>query len=138
LEFFGYVTDDELAALYETADAVCVPSRYESQGLVGNEALQFGRPLIASNTGAMGSMVDGNGWLVTPGCTNSLGRALRAFASCTSLEPLGKRSIELAERFSPDQIGAQLIERFQDLLIRQRTRAAAGLDDYPSSRDMFR
>lgn len=48
LRFIGSVSDGELAALYNGARAVMVPSRIEGFGLVALEALAAGAPLVCS------------------------------------------------------------------------------------------
>ena len=112
LDFLGYLDDDALAAIYQQVDAVCVPSRYESQALVGNEALQFGRPLIGSDTGALSSMISGNGWLTVPGDLHSMQTALRNFANASDLERRGRRSLELARPFNSSELSAHLMAQF--------------------------
>lgn len=100
VRFHGIVGDSRLRELYEGCDAVCIPSLYESQGLVGVEALQFGRPLIATATGNLQSLVDGNGWMVAPGDVLALSRALSEFCSMRSLVPMSERSFALAQQFN--------------------------------------
>ena len=45
----GYVSADELAALYRSAELVVLPSFYEGFGLPAVEALRAGAPLVASD-----------------------------------------------------------------------------------------
>ena len=64
---------DELAA----ADVVAVPSRWEGWPLVVSEALQLGRPVVASAVGGVPDMIDATtGWLVEPGDVLGLAAAL--------------------------------------------------------------
>ena len=64
---------DELAA----ADVVAVPSRWEGWPLVVSEALQLGRPVVATAVGGVPDMIDrSTGWLVEPGDALGLGTAL--------------------------------------------------------------
>jgi glycosyltransferase involved in cell wall biosynthesis len=49
----GYVSDQELRALYEHALALVTPSRYEGFGLTPVEAMSCGCPVIISNQPAM-------------------------------------------------------------------------------------
>jgi glycogen synthase len=48
----GTLSDADLAAEYAAAHAVVSPSRYESFGLVYQEAMAYGRPVVASNEDA--------------------------------------------------------------------------------------
>jgi glycogen(starch) synthase len=67
--FLGPVDDRRLWELYAGADIVCVPSRYESFGLVLTEAMMFGKPIVASAVGGMPGVVEegGNALLVPAG-----------------------------------------------------------------------
>jgi glycosyltransferase involved in cell wall biosynthesis len=50
------IPDPELAAIYEGADCVVIPSRSESIPLVFSEALRFEKDLIVSDVGDMGTL----------------------------------------------------------------------------------
>ena len=54
----GYVKDDELNELYESADCVLIPSLYESFGLTYLEAISFGKPVVALRAGAVIELFD--------------------------------------------------------------------------------
>lgn len=57
----------DMPALYLLSDAVVVPSATaEGFGLVATEALAMGRPVIASNLGALPEVVGQHGWLTVP------------------------------------------------------------------------
>ncbi len=111
--FHGYASDAELQQRLLQADVVCIPSRYESQGLVALEALSFGRPLIVTDTGGLADVVDDNGWVVPPGDTPALAEALVEVATHTSLQALGTRSLERSAEYHP----TALVERFLDQAI---------------------
>ena len=49
----SHVSDSELSSLYAGCEAFLFPSLYEGWGLPVAEALQFGRPVIASNAGSI-------------------------------------------------------------------------------------
>jgi glycosyltransferase involved in cell wall biosynthesis len=49
----GYVTKDELAALYRGARCLLFPSRYEGFGLPLLEAMACGTPVVATRAGAI-------------------------------------------------------------------------------------
>ena len=51
--FTGPIEQKKLPPYYNSADALVIPSRYESFGLVGLEALACGRPVISTPVGAM-------------------------------------------------------------------------------------
>jgi len=51
--FTGPVEQKKLPPYYNSADVLVIPSRYESFGLVGLEALACGRPVVSTPVGAM-------------------------------------------------------------------------------------
>ena len=58
-------SEKEMAALYNTADGICVPSRKESFGQTASEALACGTPVLAFRTSGLMDIVDHkkNGYL---------------------------------------------------------------------------
>jgi glycosyltransferase involved in cell wall biosynthesis len=53
----GFVEDAELRALYERAEFLCFPSRYEGFGIPALEAMTLNCPVIASDAGAVREVV---------------------------------------------------------------------------------
>lgn len=90
-----YVPYDRLVGeFYPSADIlVHVPPKVEGYGLVVEEAMSFGLPVVASNIGALPELVvDGKtGFLIEPGSVDSLEEALARLVRDESLrEQLGK------------------------------------------------
>lgn len=57
--FAGKITDEkEKAGYFDRADCVIIPSRSESIPVVLSEAIQFNRPLITTDAGDMGMLVE--------------------------------------------------------------------------------
>ena len=54
----GEVDDDELWALYDAADVLVAPSRFESFGLIYVEAMMAGLPVVAVDAGAAPEVVE--------------------------------------------------------------------------------
>jgi glycosyltransferase involved in cell wall biosynthesis len=81
--FTGALPHDGVGAAYAGADALVVPSRGESYGMVVTEALAHALPVIASSVGgvpeALGPGEDGStpGVLVRPGDPHAVAGALR-------------------------------------------------------------
>lgn len=83
VHFLGFMQFDRLRAAYHACDALVHPSEYEPWGLIINEALASGMPVIATNvTGAAIDLVRDrvNGLLVRPGCVDELARAMLLMA----------------------------------------------------------
>jgi glycosyltransferase involved in cell wall biosynthesis len=110
--WLGQVPRDELPALYAAADVLVVPSIQtatftEPWGLVVNEAMHQGRPVIATDAvgAAAGGLVrDGRNGLVVPqDDPAALATALRQVASDTSLrERLGDAARHDVEPYSEE------------------------------------
>ena len=82
VRFLGWMTGAEpLAALYNSAECLVLPSRSEGFPTVVGEAMACGTPVLASSVGGVGELVvDGRtGWLFPPGDDAALGARL-AFA----------------------------------------------------------
>ena len=77
--FRGEISDDELAREFEEADVFCVPSRYESFGIIYLEAMRYSLPVVATSVGGIPDIViDGEtGLLVPPDNAAALTAALQ-------------------------------------------------------------
>ena len=58
VRFLGYVPDDELPALYSSADVFILPSKYEGFGLVVLEAVACGTPVIGADAGGIPTAIE--------------------------------------------------------------------------------
>ncbi|MBC9955544.1 glycosyltransferase family 4 protein [Yimella sp. cx-51] len=75
--FRAGLTDDELASLIGSAQALVVPSRYEGFSLPAIEAMACATPVVASAVGALPTLVAGGaGVLVPPGDAAALAHSL--------------------------------------------------------------
>ncbi|MEA2308758.1 MAG: hypothetical protein QOI65_1044 [Thermoleophilaceae bacterium] len=112
VRFAGPVGDAELTELYRRADVVCVPSRYESHGVVLVEAMMFGKPIVACEAGGVPEVVEagGNALLARPGDPRALADCLRLVAGDADLRArYGARSRELYEqRFEPRGVAERM------------------------------
>lgn len=112
VRFAGAVDDAELLSLYRRADVVCVPSRYESHGVVLVEAMMFGKPIVSCATGGIPEVVepDGNALLAPPGDARALADCLSRVAGDANLRArYGARSRAIyEERFAPAGMARQM------------------------------
>lgn len=108
----GHVEEPQqlLAAL----DLFVMPSRSEGWGLAALEAMAFGLPVVASNTGGLAEMIHAGetGWLVAPGDASALADAILEAASEAAgdrggLHAMGLRARECARRFSVEETAAR-------------------------------
>ena len=66
VRFFGFVSDETLAALYRLADVFVFPSLYEGFGLPPLEAMASGTPVITSNVSSLPEVVGDAALLIDP------------------------------------------------------------------------
>jgi glycogen(starch) synthase len=91
LEFPGWLSRRDLAALYAAADAVVVPSRYEPSGLVAREAQAAGAAVVVTGTGGLAEAVrdDTTGVLIGIGDVHGLRDAVLRLVA----DPVGARAL---------------------------------------------
>jgi len=79
VEVLGYVKEEKLTQLYETARVFVLPSDVETLPLTLCEAVSYGIPVVATNTGGIPSIIqDGlNGYLVEPRNPEELAMKIR-------------------------------------------------------------
>ena len=77
--FFGYLSGNELASAYASADVLAFPSDTETLGFAAMEAMAAGTPAVGARAGGVPDVIsDGkNGLLFTPGDLGELTSALR-------------------------------------------------------------
>ncbi|HLJ36071.1 MAG TPA: glycosyltransferase family 1 protein, partial [Ktedonobacteraceae bacterium] len=66
VRFTGYVTDEELVAMYQMATCLTFPSLYEGFGLPVLEAMMAGCPVITSKTSSLPEVAGEAALLVDP------------------------------------------------------------------------
>lgn len=100
----SFLQREELAPYWQIADIFVLPTRYDTWGLVLNEAAAFGLPIVTTEmAGAAGDLVkDGdNGFIVKPDDEAALARACLQLALDGDLRRrCGKRSKEIARQYS--------------------------------------
>ncbi|MBI4822359.1 MAG: glycosyltransferase family 4 protein [Deltaproteobacteria bacterium] len=109
----GFLQYDELPTYYGLAAAFVHPAISEPWGLVVNEAVSVGLPVLASRAvGARFELVEdgANGILFDPHDVDALERALRTIASLpsTRLAELGARSREISTHWTTRRFGEGL------------------------------
>ncbi|GAA2021668.1 hypothetical protein GCM10009839_18540 [Catenulispora yoronensis] len=106
VEFRGWLTPPEVAECLRASALLAVPSTTpEIFGLTALEALELGRPVVASRIGALPELVGpDNGVLVAPGDAAALAEALAGLiGDAERLARLGEASARRAEGFSLDR-----------------------------------
>jgi glycosyltransferase involved in cell wall biosynthesis len=107
----GFKQYDELPVYYAFARAFVHASTIEQWGLVVNEAVASGLPVIVSNRcGCVPELVNGNGFTFDPLDEQELTARLLEMASLSEhdLECFAETSRGIAARFAPDRFGEGL------------------------------
>ena len=78
VSFAGNMPQEKLDTLYATATVFALATRYEGYGMVFDEALSWGLPIISCTAGAVPDTVPaGAGRLVSPDAPDAMAQALR-------------------------------------------------------------
>lgn len=121
----GPVSDAELSRLYAEADIVCIPSRYESHGIVLIEAMMFGKAIVACDGGGVSEVVDAgrNALLSPPENAPALAESLRQLLSDPGLRTsLGAEARATFERrFDAGVVARQMESFLADVIERHRS-----------------
>jgi glycosyltransferase involved in cell wall biosynthesis len=106
VRFPGFATRDELAAYYSLAEALVFPTLTDPWGLVVNEAMACGLPVICSDAaGCAADLIEDqcNGWIVRRGDITELACTMDKIARDRVLQgAMGARGRQRIQRFSPE------------------------------------
>lgn len=114
--FLGFLPPAALAEEYASAHLMVMFSWFETFSCVLAEAVGAGLPVVATRTGGIPEWLqEGDGLLVEPGDEDALEHAIESVL--TLPEPMVPRnSVALRQRFSPEQIGRQLMAAYEQAL----------------------
>ena len=107
----GFKPYDQLPVYYALANAFVHASTTEQWGLVVNEAIASGLPVIVSNRcGCAPELVNGNGFTFDPTNEDELATRLLEMAALPDEErkDLGDNSYQIAANFAPERFGEGL------------------------------
>jgi glycosyltransferase involved in cell wall biosynthesis len=120
VRFVGELTPDGVRDLYSRADIVCVPSIWgEPFGYSAAEAMAMGRPVAASDCGALPELVgDGRGWLCRAGDPEDWAAKLtQALGNPGERQRRGSRAREFAcTRLAPAHVARQYVSVYESVL----------------------
>ena len=120
VHFIGHIKNDEkLAALYNAADMMVIPSRLEAFGQVASEAQACGTPVIAFSTSGLKDIVEHGqtGYLAKPFNIHDLAAGIEWVATSKDADHLSKKSEERAhEIFSYRHVAMQYRSLYENIL----------------------
>lgn len=109
----GYVSDEQLSALYTHALFLAMPSLYEGFGLPLLEAMARGTPVLTSQIASMPEVAGKAGYLVDPYDVNSISNGLSLMIGDNALRAgLATNCRDIARRFSWDRVAEDTLDIF--------------------------
>jgi glycosyltransferase involved in cell wall biosynthesis len=131
VRFLGFVNQSQLPKLYKSADLMVIPSRYEPFGLVVNESMLCGCPVIASDrVGAVRDLITPGetGFVYPQGDVEALANTIRqALADPAHLNALRENALARIHSWSPQASAEALVGAIESAISRPRrvSRASA-------------
>lgn len=112
VHFAGFVHREELAAYYSLAECLMFPTHSDTWGMVVNEAMACGLPVICSRVaGCAADLVRENGRIVAERDVRELAVAMQEIATDPGLrERMSRESRALIRQYSPQACAAGLAE----------------------------
>jgi glycosyltransferase involved in cell wall biosynthesis len=121
LHFTGYVSDEDLNAIYSGATAFIYPSLYEGFGLPTLEAMKCGTPVIASNRTSIPEVVGEAGILIDPQDEDALCQAMLNLLKDGSIaQDLREKGFERSQQFSWAKCAAETVEVYKKVVNSQQ------------------
>ncbi len=115
LTFEGFVSDKALPKYYAAADAFCIPSTFETQGIVSLEAMACGKPVVGADWRALHEIIkDGrNGEKFNAGdsaeCARKLEKVLNNIGSY-------KETVRTAKQYSIEATTDKLLKVYRETI----------------------
>ncbi len=123
--FLGRRSQDTLPYYYSAAEAVVVPSHYESFGMVALEAMACGTPVVASEVGGLAFLVQDQktGFTVPVDEPEALAQRLTELIENTGLrERMGREAASFARNYAWERIARRIVEEVYQPVIPERAR----------------
>jgi len=118
--FLGKRSQDTLPYYYSAAEAVVMPSHYESFGMVALEAMACGTPVVASQVGGLAFLVQHGvtGYTVPVDEPRALADCLKELIKNRGLrEKMGQQAAEFARQYGWNVIARRIEEVYREVLV---------------------
>lgn len=122
--FLGKRGQDTLPYYYSAAEVVVMPSLYESFGMVALEAMACGVPVIASEVGGLGYLVQNGitGYTIPDSDPKALCAKLAELLGNVDLRnQMGRYAAEYAVDYAWETIASQIVGVYNDVLSKEKT-----------------
>jgi len=114
LRLTSYVNDDDLSLLYNAADVLAFPSRYEGFGLPVLEAMACGTPVVCSNATSLPEVAGHAALLVPPNDPEALAAALKQVLTDETLyQALREKGLKRAAQFSWEETARKTLAVYE-------------------------
>jgi glycosyltransferase involved in cell wall biosynthesis len=121
IHYLGHLNDDkDLCSVYNSVDALVIPSRQDNLPNMGIEAQACGVPVIAFNTGGLGDIIDHQktGYLAKAFDVEDLGNGIIFVLEQSKKKQLASNAREQAiKKFSEKKISEDYLKIYKNLLI---------------------
>ncbi|MFE4525523.1 glycosyltransferase family 4 protein [Cytobacillus firmus] len=122
IHFIGFKSKQELKEYYMASDLFVLPTREDIWGLVINEALAHGLPVITTNNCVAGlELVEDylNGFIVPVNDSYSLSmRMNEVLENEVLIEEMSKNSLDKIQRYTIEKMAQEHIKIFNDILLK--------------------
>ena len=119
--FTGYLTDDDLVALYNLARVFIYPSLYEGFGLPILEAMACGTPVICSNTSSMPEVAGEAAMYIDPNNEKDIALALLEIIQDDRLaHSLSSKGKLWVNEFSWAKTARETLALYREIAMRER------------------
>ena len=114
--FTGYVSESELAEIYNAVDLFVFPSLYEGFGMPPLEAMACGTPVITSNTSSLPEVVGDAAIVVDPYDANKLVEEMYQLLTDDGLkEEMIRKGLRRSKMFSWDKSARETLRVYKEL-----------------------
>ncbi|MFH0939953.1 MAG: glycosyltransferase family 1 protein [Planctomycetota bacterium] len=116
IRLLGYMSEQDLAALYTGARALLFATLYEGFGIPAVEAFACGCPVIGATVGSLPEIVGDAGLLADPASVESIAAQVERMITDDALRhECARKGLERAKLFSWDKAAAQCLQIYDEI-----------------------
>ena len=110
IRFVGYVEEESKSEYYIDSDIFVLSTRRDPWGLVINEAMYYGLPVITTSAAGSEWIINGNGFVIKPDDSDALADRLERLINNKDMrQKMGRRSRNETEAFEPDTMADTIL-----------------------------
>ncbi len=119
----GYVTDQQLAALYQRASVFFFPSKYEGFGLPILEAMACGTPVVTSSASSLPEVAGEHAFYCSPHRPSDMADALHRALTDGNIDDRCRAALAYAQQFTWSRTAAEYSRTFVNVHLKQVAKA---------------